>query len=120
MQWTPPKGDHYLIRRGRIPDEKTPGHEANISPPSRTRTRKRVRKTYERTPMHVHEKVYGHASTIKICTPTVTCEAQPNKEVVTSEKKRCSSFETSHSKKSVHPKRVLVKRSNPRCGLRRR
>ncbi|GBP59466.1 hypothetical protein EVAR_35415_1 [Eumeta japonica] len=34
----PPKGDRHLIRRGRIPDEKTPGHEATLSPPSRTCT----------------------------------------------------------------------------------
>ncbi|GBP61858.1 hypothetical protein EVAR_97300_1 [Eumeta japonica] len=28
----------HLIRRGRIPDEKTPGHDATVSPPSRTHT----------------------------------------------------------------------------------
>ncbi|GBP14662.1 hypothetical protein EVAR_9575_1 [Eumeta japonica] len=37
----PPDTDHYhLSRRGRVPDEKTPGHEATISPPSRTCTLK--------------------------------------------------------------------------------
>ncbi|GBP83204.1 hypothetical protein EVAR_66755_1 [Eumeta japonica] len=37
--WTPEMGPSPLDRRDRIPDEKTPGHEA--SPPSRTRTRKK-------------------------------------------------------------------------------
>ncbi|GBP46172.1 hypothetical protein EVAR_24579_1 [Eumeta japonica] len=37
----PPDTDHcHLSRRGRVPDEKTPGHEATISPPSRTCTLK--------------------------------------------------------------------------------
>ncbi|GBP13430.1 hypothetical protein EVAR_4187_1 [Eumeta japonica] len=36
-QWIPPKRGHcHLSRRGCIPDEKTPGHEATLSPPSRT------------------------------------------------------------------------------------
>ncbi|GBP23762.1 hypothetical protein EVAR_13719_1 [Eumeta japonica] len=30
------------IRQGRIPDEKTPGHEATISPPSRTGDQEKV------------------------------------------------------------------------------
>ncbi|GBP64366.1 hypothetical protein EVAR_14935_1 [Eumeta japonica] len=37
----PPDTDHcHLSRRGRVPDEKTSGHEAAISPPSRTCTLK--------------------------------------------------------------------------------
>ncbi|GBP84731.1 hypothetical protein EVAR_64626_1 [Eumeta japonica] len=37
----PSDTDHcHLSRRGRVPDEKTPGHEATISPPSRTCTLK--------------------------------------------------------------------------------
>ncbi|GBP23077.1 hypothetical protein EVAR_13096_1 [Eumeta japonica] len=37
----PPDTDHcHLSRRGRVPDEKTPGHEATISPPTRTCTLK--------------------------------------------------------------------------------
>ncbi|GBP68338.1 hypothetical protein EVAR_31328_1 [Eumeta japonica] len=35
-----PKDHCHLSRRGRVPDEKTPGHEATISPPSRTCTLK--------------------------------------------------------------------------------
>ncbi|GBP72329.1 hypothetical protein EVAR_90425_1 [Eumeta japonica] len=64
-----PKRHHYHSnRRSRIPDEKTPGHEATISPPSRTCDQEdtRSRMTRERTPMHMSTKVHGHASPIKM------------------------------------------------------
>ncbi|GBP62755.1 hypothetical protein EVAR_51707_1 [Eumeta japonica] len=65
----PTDTDHcHLSRRGRVPDEKTPGHEATISPPSRTCTLKieGVEDPRASEPMHVHEKVHGHASPIKM------------------------------------------------------
>ncbi|GBP34698.1 hypothetical protein EVAR_31567_1 [Eumeta japonica] len=64
----PPDTDHcHLSRRGRVPDEKTPGHEATISPPSRTCTLKieGVEDPPSRANAYANE-VHGHASPIKM------------------------------------------------------
>ncbi|GBP21215.1 hypothetical protein EVAR_84338_1 [Eumeta japonica] len=80
----PPDTDHcHFSRRGRVLDEKTPGHEATISPPSRTCTLKiEGVKDPRAEPMHaVSPPSNGSGASDKVALQPSYCEARQNKEV---------------------------------------
>ncbi|GBP70947.1 hypothetical protein EVAR_48955_1 [Eumeta japonica] len=134
----PPATDHcHLSRRGRVPDEKTPGHEATISPPSRTCTLKiegvedpRARasqciclKKCMATPPQLKcmqltcatdappIKCSWSGASGTVASQPSYCEARLNKEDK-SERKRCPSFNRRHTARNpLNQKRALVKRT---------